>query len=178
MSFLDAAVALIGVLCLANLALVLTVIRRVGRHGEHAAALPRPHMRLPSGTKAPAFTAMTVAGESRSLADLTGTRSLMGFFSPHCGPCRTQLPEFAELARTIPGGAAQVLAVVNAEEKEAAEFAAGLDGAASVVVESPSGPVATAFSVDSYPTFYLIGEDGRIQASAPAVRMLGAPAPA
>jgi peroxiredoxin len=171
----------VTVLSVVNLALMFAVIRRVREHGERLAKLPRMRpmlQRLPAGTKVPEFTTVTVTGESRSLADMAGSRSLVGFFSPGCPPCHDQLPEFTKFAKTLPGGASHVLAVVTGAEKPAMEFAARLDGDASVVVEHPKGPVATAFSVEGMPSFYLVGADGRIEASGMAMEMIAEPAPA
>jgi peroxiredoxin len=180
MSALNIAAALVGVLCLMNLALTFALVRRVRRQGERIAAAPRFRAQagLPPGTKVRDFTALTVSGQRQSLKDLAGQRALVAFFSATCGPCRKQLPEFAELARTLPGGMAQVLAVVTGEQNAAAEFAAGLDGIASVVIEPAHGPVASAFSARGYPSFYLIGPDGRIESSGLAVSALASPVPA
>src|SRR6266853_1782230 len=101
MSYLPAALAAVGVLCLVNLVLTFAVMRQVRRHGE-------------------------------------------------------------KLARTIPGGAGQVLAVIAGEEKDAAKFGAELGEVASVVIEPGHGPVATAFSTYGRPSFYLVGADGRV----------------
>ncbi len=180
MSFLAVATTLLGVLCLVNLVLTVVLVRRVRRNGERIAAGPgfRRQAGLPAGAKVGDFTAATVSGASQSLADLAGGRSLVGFFSPTCGPCQRQVPEFTELARTIPGGVAHVLAVVAGEGAEAAEFAAGLAETASVVIEPAHGPVATAFAARGFPTFYLVDAEGRIEASGLAVSVLADPVPA
>jgi peroxiredoxin len=179
MSYLTAAVVLLGVLCLVNLVLTLKMIRRLGEHSARLAAksapVPPPFaLGMPDGAMAPEFTATTVNGDRRSLTDFSGAPSLVAFFTPGCVGCRQQLPEFAEFARRFPGGAGHVLAVISGkqDQDETKEFAAGLDGVASVVVEAVSGPVATAFSNKRYPNFYVIGPDGRIQASGPALRMV------
>ena len=177
MSLLDVAVVLLAVLGLVNLALVLTVIHRL-RTGTTSEPAHFGPPQLPVGSKAPEFSAVTTVGQPRSLADLLGSRSLVGFFSPGCHPCHAQLPEFARVAKTIPGGASQVLAVVVGEAGDAAEFAVGLDGAAAVVVESRHGPLADAFSAKAFPSMYLIGSDGRIEASGVSMQMLADAVPA
>ena len=174
-------VALISVLCVMNLALMIAVTRRVREQGELLARLPkaRPHaQRLPRGTQVPDFTAVTMTGASRSLADMAGSRALVGFFSPGCPPCHEQLPEFARFARAIPGGAGQVIAVLTGAERSAAEFVAELDGVAAVVFEQSGGPVATAFSAPGFPSFYLMDADGRIEASGMVMEMIAVPASA
>jgi peroxiredoxin len=178
MSYLPAALAAVGVLCLVNLVLTFAVMRQVRRHGEKLAAGPmfRGEMvTLPVGTKVPEFSTATISGDRRTLADLAGSRSLVGFFSPSCPPCHAQLPEFSKLAGTIPGGAGQVLAVIAGEEKDAAKFGAELGEVASVVIEPGHGPVATAFSTYGRPSFYLVGADGRVEASGPTVGRLAYP---
>jgi thiol-disulfide isomerase/thioredoxin len=169
----------VGVLCLANLALLFAVIRKVRVLEERVDRFPvfGPAALLPVGSKAPEFAATTTAGESRSLADLAGSRSIVGFFSPNCEPCRAQLPEFIEFAKALPGGFGHALAVVVGESPAASGFAAELDAAADVVITARQGPLARVFSVRGTPAFYLIGPDGRIEARGMAVQALPSPVP-
>jgi hypothetical protein len=175
-------IAVVGAGCLANLALTLAVIRRLRRLSGRlpaAAARPRPPggprtPRLPVGGRVKEFAAATVAGERRTLSQLAAERSVVAFFSPHCHPCQVQLPEFIGYAGKVPGGPARVLAVVSGPADAAGDFARELAGVASVVVEPRRGPVATAFSVSGYPTFYVLGESGEVEASGPRVLDLAA----
>lgn len=177
MSFLPGALVAVGVLCLVNLVLIVALARRVRHQNERLAAgvrLPEVASLVTEGTKVREFTAVTVSGEQRTMGGTPGARNLVGLFSPNCPPCREQRSAFIELARTMPGGPAQVLAVINGPEEAAAEFAVELDGVASVVIEPPSGPVASVFAVPTRPAFFLVDADGRIEASARKVRMLDA----
>src|SRR5215469_4303947 len=142
-AYLSAAVVLLGVLGLLNLTLTLAAIRRLRQYGEQLSqqARFRPPPRIPPGTNAPEFSAATLAGGTRSLADLAGARSMIAFLSPQCAPCRTELADFTEFARSIPGGPAQVLAVLTGDEDEVAEFTEALNGVATVTVEPRQGPV-------------------------------------
>jgi thiol-disulfide isomerase/thioredoxin len=173
-------VTALGLLCLGNLALLMAVIRKVRLLGERVDKFPvrGPAALLPVGSKAPGFTAVTTSGETRSLADLAGSRSVVGFFSPNCPPCHVQLPEFIEFARTMPAGGGQALAVIVGGEEAAAGLAAELDGTAAVVITPLQGPLTIAFSVRGFPAFYLIGPDGRIEARGMAVKTLGSAVPA
>lgn len=175
-----AAVAVVSVLCLVNLALLLVVVRKVRFLAERVGKMPgmAPAALLPVGSRAPEFTAVTTVGESRSLGDLAGSRSVVAFFSPDCSPCHAQLPEFLEFARALPGGPSQALAIVVGGAQAAAEFAAGLDGAGAVVLAPRQGPLTDAFSVRGFPAFYLIGPDGRIEARGMAVQALASAVPA
>jgi len=171
MVYLGAAVAVIGVVLLANLALTLALVRRVRVLSERPAMLPgRPG--LPIGSPVPDFTATTVSGETKSRSEMTGSRSLFGFFDAGCISCHRQLPEFANLAGTISGGAGQVLAVVTGSDERAAEFVSELDGVAAVVREPQEDALCTAFRVKGFPSFYLVNGTGSVEASGTAVRML------
>jgi thiol-disulfide isomerase/thioredoxin len=176
----NVAVLLIGVLSLVNFALTFAVIRQVRRYGEQfegRGAGPRqPPWHIQAGSPVPEFTATTISGGRVSLGDLTGARSMIAFFSVGCAPCRVQLPEFTRYARSFPGGAAQVLAVVFAREgkreEDTGDYVRELAGAATVVVEPLGGPTGQAFSVSGYPTFYVLDERGRVETSGTAARQI------
>ena len=168
MSYLAAAVVLLGVLCCVNLAMTLAVVRRLRRQAERAS---EDAVRLPPGVPAPEFSATTVAGPAMTLSDLTGARSVVAFLAANCPPCHEQVPAFTEYARSVPGGAGQVLAVVvGGTDAETAQLAGDLEGTASVALEPVAGPLQKAFSVTGFPTFYMLDATGRIRVSAPAMR--------
>jgi|HubBroStandDraft_1064217.scaffolds.fasta_scaffold42149_2 thiol-disulfide isomerase/thioredoxin len=171
---MSVALAAVGGLCLVNLALLFAVIRKVRVLGERVDKVPvmAPAALLPVGSPAPEFTAITTNGDSRSLADLAGSRSVVGFFSPNCPPCRIQVPEFIDFAAALPGGGRQSLAVVVGEGEAATGLAAELDGAAAVVITPRMSPLTAAFSVRGFPAFYLVGPGGRIEAQGMAIQAL------
>lgn len=177
---MSVALAAVAGLCLVNLALLFVVVRKIRLLSERFDKMPiaAPAALLPVGSKAPEFTAVTTDGQSRSLADLAGSRSLLGFFSPGCEPCRTQRPKFIEFAEEMPGGFAQALAVVVGGEEAAVRFAAEMGEATAVVVSPRRGPLPLQFSVRGFPAFYLIGPDGRIEASGMSVEPLASAVPA
>jgi peroxiredoxin len=180
MQYLAAAVVIFGVLSLVNLWLTFALIRQAARQSARVARVThqRASARLDAGGKAPEFTATTVRDETKTLADLTGARSLLGFFSAPCPPCKAAVPEFTQYAGSIPGGASQVLAVISGDAgKATAGLVRELADSASVIVEPVRGPVASAFSVFGYPTFYLLDENGQIEASAATIRHLPSAAP-
>jgi thiol-disulfide isomerase/thioredoxin len=181
MAVLATGVVLSVALGLVNLALTFTAIRWMLRRGQQPGPRGEPDFllsqRLQPGAKVPTLSVTTVADESRSIADMATTPSLIGFFSPVCPPCRTQLPLFVDLAKTIPGGASRVLAVVVGDRQRhgdvISEFVGELEGAAAVAVEPPGSPAAAALSVKGYPTFYLL-EEGEVRASSMMVSRLAA----
>lgn len=170
MSVLVLAVTIVGALCALDLVLTLAVVRRLREHttalrGLRSAdgAVPADHM-LPAGTSIGSFTTTTDDGEPLSADVLTG-HTLVGFFSPGCEACSARLPDFVDHARTIPGGREQVLAVVVGGGHDPTPYTDTLRRVARLVAEEPGGPVATAFSVEGFPSFYLVGADGAIVVS-------------
>lgn len=171
---MSVALAAVAGLCLVNLALLFAVVRKIRFLNERLDKVPviGAAALLPVGSKAPEFTAVTTSGESRSLTDLAGSRSVVGFFSPGCEPCRTQIPKFAEFAEALPGGRGQAFAVVVGREEAAAPLVAELEGTAAVVTSPRQGALPAAFSVRGFPAFYLLGPDGQIEARGMSVQAL------
>jgi thiol-disulfide isomerase/thioredoxin len=180
--YLTAAVVLVGILGMVNLLLLIALARRIREPGGMATGnIPAGHRQTPykllPGSKPAPFQAETINGEVVTLSRLVGDRALVGFFAPGCGPCHEQLPDFIELARSIPGGPSQVIAVVSAPAGAAAtEFASQLDGVASVVLEQSErgvlGPVAHAFASYGWPSFYLLGVGGVVESTNYSVSVL------
>ncbi|TDE27161.1 redoxin domain-containing protein [Nonomuraea mesophila] len=156
MSYLIAAVVLVGLLGLANLLLLIGVIRRL-RMTQDASQLPPEG--LQPGETIPDFTATATDGEPVSAAYLRGN-ALIGFLSPGCGPCRELLPEFVKEAGRSSG---PVLAVVVATpQDDPAMDIKRLEKVARVVTEAPHGPVQQVFKVSGYPTVLTTDATGTV----------------
>lgn len=152
------AVGIIGIFCLLNLALTLGLVRQVRRYSDVLDAKRTGGGSLwhfKAGTRAPDFTAVTTAGETRSLSTMAGKRVLIAFLSVRCPPCWGQAQLLREYAQSPAGDTSQVLAVICGPGTIASEFARELEGVMPVVVEPPHGPTAMAFAVSSFPTFYV-----------------------
>jgi peroxiredoxin len=182
LAYLTAAVALVGVVAISALLLVIALARRIRELGTSTGNLQHgktPAVSdLPPGSRPAHFGAATMSGGTVSLGALSGRRALVGFFFAGCIPCNRQLPGFVELAKTIPGGPGQVVAVVSGQPDKAAEYAARLAGAASVVLESPradEGTIAHAFSVSTWPSYYLLDSAGTVESGATSLSSLEVP---
>ncbi|MEV6150532.1 hypothetical protein AB0L53_09335 [Nonomuraea sp. NPDC052129] len=157
MPYLTAAVVLIGLLCVLNLLLTLTLIRRMRQMGGGGVQHAGPPIALRPGSPVGEFAAVTVDGEPMSHDTVAG---LVGFFSAGCEPCHKLLPRFTEHARAL--GRENVLAVVAGDDAEAVE---ALVPVARVIVEDYDGPVADAFQNTWTPALYLLGSDHRVIAT-------------
>ena len=162
MPYLTVAVAILALLTAFNLLLLLGVVRRLRDHTGRFAAMTRSVMPdipvLAAGRKAPAVD------------QLPPGETLVGFFSPSCGPCKALAPRFAAYAHNFRG---EVLVVV-AEDADPADYLTLFSPVARVVVEEPGGPVAAAFEVEGFPALCLIGADQTVVAS--GMRMEDLPA--
>lgn len=188
MSYLTVAVIGAVVLGLVNLWLIVALARRLREHSQLLARQvrppgPPPPAGLSPGTPMPEFSVTTVSGAVVSTAGLLGERSLIGFFMPGCVPCHGQIPAFIALARSLPGGPGHVLAVVSyggrptarVPEEDVDRLVRELAETDAVqVIPEPSATVAaTALAIRGYPSFILLGADGRIEASEKTVASLG-----
>jgi peroxiredoxin len=179
-SMANLAVSVVGILSLFNLFLTLAVVRYLRHQDERLVPRTGPVKTVNSGllqpgTQISGFATATVSGDARSLSDMTGAPSLIGFFSAHCPACLRQAPEFRSYASAHGYVGAHVLAVIISPDHESAtQLREELVYAMPVVVEPPRSAVSSAFSVSTFPAFFVLDEHGRVQASDIAVRNIAA----
>jgi len=163
MPYLVVAVVLLTGLTLANLTLLLAVLRRL-RHQAAAQAsvrAPMPKPVLDTGETPADFAAVTAEGKPVGPDTIAG--GLVGFFSPDCSVCHERLPQFVAYARGL--DRSRVLAVLVGTAEDTSELAVALDGVASHVVEAIGGPLYRAFAVAGLPVMCLLDERGTVVAS-------------
>jgi hypothetical protein len=182
MNYLAVAVIGAGALSVVNLWLTVAMARRLREHGQQLARqvpqrVPRQSAGLPPGTPVPEFSVTTISGAVVSAADLHGERSLIGFFMPGCTPCHDQVPAFIAFARNLLGGPGHALAIVSTGGRPTAtvpEHDPIIDELAKAdEVQVGTGPsakaTAAALAVTGYPSFILLGADGRVEDGAHSV---------
>ena len=130
-------------------------------------------VRMQPGQPAPAFTLRDNTGKTVSLSDFKGQIVYLDFWGTWCAPCLRQLTEFAPALKKQFEGRAVVFLYVSVGDAEAKWQQVLSDkhfiGKASVHLRSPDNLLADVYQVDGYPSYYLIGRDGRLlQAYAPA----------
>lgn len=180
MPILTAAVVLVGILCVIDLLLSFGIIRRLREQNEtlktvqqQAAAAADPDIALPAGATVGTFSATAVSGIRLSDADIDGTRTLVGFFSPGCEPCKERMPQFIEYATRFEG---RVIAVAAGGADEVADMVVRLGEVAEVVIEEDGGAVHRAFGASGYPALCLV--DGGKTVLASGWEMSALPVPA
>jgi len=125
---------------------------------------------LAVGSSAPTLAGVTLGGEPIVQDDLRGRVVLVEFWGMWCGPCVAKLPELERLNSSLADRPFVMVGVNSDEDPEAAgRFLASREiGWRSIADASTSGPLATAWHVQSWPTSYLLDPKGRIRARDPS----------
>ena len=128
--------------------------------------LVRQHLRLQPGQPAPAFTLLDQSGHAVSLRDFRGKVVYLDFWGTWCAPCRQELPASTRLVQQFAGREVVFVSIaVNDTEATWQRVVAAehLAGPTQVALRSPDPTVAVAYNVRDFPTYMLIGRDGRIE---------------
>lgn len=168
MSVLQAAVVVLAVIGLLNLGLTAAVVRRM-RFYESSQPPEREAVGLGIGEPVPEFDTRTATGEPFGMSDLKGARTLVGFFSTTCAPCREEAPLLGRLREELGRRAINVVSVLSHQEGSAVEpgsdspeIAALLEQAGTVLPEPRPGPATGAFRARATPTYVLVDQEGRV----------------
>lgn len=169
MAILTAAVIILSILVILDLALSGAVIRRM-RVYEAAYTAPPDRGGLADGTPVPEFSTTTAKGAAFATGDLVGSRTLLGFFATSCTHCVAAAPALADRAGQLAAEGVDVVPVLTLDEVGAIDGAAegmraDLARAGGLITESRPGPVAGAFKVKATPSYVLVGPDGRVLTS-------------
>lgn len=116
------------------------------------------------GKDAPAFELAGLDGKVYSLAALKGKSVLLDFWATWCVPCRKSMPQVEEIYRAQKDRGLVVIGVDVEEERQTVEqFVKTAPFAYPITLSGESG-ILTSYQVTAYPTFVLIGPDGKIVA--------------
>ncbi len=112
---------------------------------------------LPVGTELPSLDAQTLNGDDIELADAIERESVLLFWNPGCGFCRSLHEDLLAWEASPPEGA-PVLIVVSAGDTVGVKA----EGFASTVLLDPEWTVSGALGADGTPMAVLVSADGRI----------------
>jgi thiol-disulfide isomerase/thioredoxin len=115
---------------------------------------------------APDFTVATLAGGKLSLKDLAGKVVLIDFWATWCGPCRLALPELKTLRKEMEGQPFEILSISADRELSALQDYVAKNEMTWPQTWDSRGELAHAFSIPSYPSYYLLDPEGAVVYSA------------
>jgi peroxiredoxin len=148
------------VVVLLNLLLTLGLARRIRN-----AAFPVMES-LKVGQKAPSFSAQTLQGQTMTLADYADRATAFLFVSPHCTPCRDELPHLRELLPKAKNWGAELVLVSDEGEETTRPFVEEtVDGLTVLVAPRDRNPLITDYKVPGTPSFYLLDAHGKVEAA-------------
>lgn len=117
-----------------------------------------------AGKAAPAFTVKGLDGATYSLESLKGKPVLLDFWATWCGPCRQSMPVLEKLHLAYKDQGLVVLAVNTGEDRATvAEFLKKSPVPYASALSGDSG-IMQAYEVSAFPTFVMIGRDGKVVA--------------
>lgn len=129
-----------------------TVLRLIDREGAAGRISAR----------APDFEWMEPDSSLRRLTELEGRVVVINFWATWCIPCRTEMPTFQQIARTMPEVAFLMLAL-REEPGIVREFAERYGLTDLKLISDPDGSVARAYGVFSLPLTVYVGRTGIIR---------------
>lgn len=117
------------------------------------------------GAPAPDYSAVTLAGDSVSLASLRGRTVLLNVWATWCFPCREELPALQQLHETYGGQGLDLVGVsVDAlGSSQAIEGFAKRYGVTYALWHDPDNAVSLKFRGIGVPLSVLIGPDGTVR---------------
>jgi thiol-disulfide isomerase/thioredoxin len=128
-----------------------------------AAETPEPKIGLGNGDLAPAFTLKTLDGKTLTRDGLKGKVVLLDFWATWCAPCRMALPELKDLQAKNAGKPLVIVSVsVDDTPKVVEEFARGNGMSWPQAWDRGMQVTGGVFRVDTFPSYVVIGADGRI----------------
>ena len=117
-----------------------------------------------TGTIAPTFKGVSLDGKAFSLESLKGKTVLLDFWETWCGPCIRSMPTTDKLAADYAMQGLVVLAVDVDESRDTVEKFLKTKPLGYPVLMGGESGIPAAYGVTVFPTFVLIGPDGKIAA--------------
>jgi len=159
MTFLLVAVVVVGALCLADVLLTVTVLRRVRAQSAEIAALQASLKR---------YDTEVLVG--REVFGVVAAHDLVGFLDASSPVSVAEVPRFTDKAT-----GASALAVIEGDPPDIKALIALLSPVAKIVVGNQAPALAKIVGIPGFPTFLRI-DDGRIGHAATAMADLAEPA--
>jgi len=115
-----------------------------------------------TGKDAPSFRGVSLDGKVYSSPELKGKTVLLDFWATWCGPCKRSMPITEKLHEDYKGKGLVILGIDVGENRDIVEkFMATAPFGYPVIMGDEAG-MTSAYGVNLFPTFVLIGADGKV----------------
>ena len=121
--------------------------------------------RVEVGRPVPAYSTVSLEGDSVSLAAQKGKVVLVNIWATWCQPCRVEMPSIEALHRALGPRGLKVVAVSiddPGQERKIAEFARQY-GLTFELLHDPAGAIQRTYQTTGVPETFVIGRDGTIR---------------
>ena len=145
----------------------------VDRYGRSVTLTPLAEKRparaiLLAGYAAPEFEFVDLRGVSRRLADYRGKVVLLDFWGTWCEPCKDAVPGLVAVYEKYRARGFDIIGIAAEDKREVLlTFTAEKRMNWPQTTEGENGPIATLYRITGWPSYFLIGADGRIVVAAP-----------
>lgn len=140
----------------------------VDPHGDRLTLNPLTEYRpsrvpLTPGSPAPDFSFVDLSGQTRKLSDYRGKVVLLDFWGVWCKPCVAEAPKLVAAYEKYRDRGFEIIGIDTLDTRE--KVLAFLDEHNMrwvQTMEAEKGPIQTLYRVSGFPTYFLVGADGRI----------------
>ena len=117
-----------------------------------------------TGKDAPSFRGVSLDGKAYSLDALKGKAVLLDFWASWCGPCVRSMPTLERLHEEYQAKGLVILGIDVGEKRETVEKFLKTKAVPYPVIMGDEAGIPAAYGVNVFPTFVMIGPDGKIVA--------------
>ena len=117
------------------------------------------------GSRAPDYAAVSMSGDSVSLAQLQGDVVLLNVWATWCIPCRVEIPELQALHQTFGSKGLRVVGVsvdAGGADDMVADFAKQF-GISYIILRDPAERITTLYATPGVPASFLIDRKGVVR---------------
>jgi thiol-disulfide isomerase/thioredoxin len=120
--------------------------------------------RLSVGKSAPEIKGEDLTGNKMKLSDFRGQVVVLNFWAGWCGPCMAMVPHERELVERMAGKPFDIVGVNADRDRQTALKAVKKENMTwKSFWDGRPGPIANSWNVHSWPTIYVIDQDGFIR---------------